>query len=264
MVRLILALLLPLTLATVLILAGALLAGRLTNAPMLAYTREIDARRDIHLYEPHSGLDMRLTNQPGQAFGPVWSPDGRRLAFYSQVGSEFPRIYVMQLPTGQPRPVTPAIQAGFYSSAAWSEDGRWLLFVYREGVTLELHHADVDAGYLGVLDDEHQAVEQYLATFGSGESITREAGRVYFDISSGPDWGLFFWPTDADSPRVLVPLQPGAQPISLAWSPDGRRLAFALIPPQARQALLYMLELDGDKVGEPRLLAVGTSAAWRP
>ena len=36
MVRLILALLLPLTLATVLILAGALLAGRLTNAPMLA------------------------------------------------------------------------------------------------------------------------------------------------------------------------------------------------------------------------------------
>ena len=51
------------------------------------------------------------------------SPDGRRLAFQA-VG----RVWVMDLPAGTPRRVTPASFAPFEYAPAWSPDGQWLAF----------------------------------------------------------------------------------------------------------------------------------------
>jgi Tol biopolymer transport system component len=65
-------------------------------------------------------IRVRLIQQP------VESPDGRRLAF-----SALTHLYVMDLPSGAPRRLTPASQRQF--EPAWSPDGQWLAYVTWQG-----------------------------------------------------------------------------------------------------------------------------------
>ncbi len=54
---------------------------------------------------------------------PVGSPDGRRLAFVAAG-----RIWIMELPNGTPRPLTPNMHPAFQLTPAWSPDGNEIAF----------------------------------------------------------------------------------------------------------------------------------------
>jgi Tol biopolymer transport system component len=69
---------------------------------------------------------FRITDDPFPVRFTRWpavSPDGRTLAFQA-VG----RIWLMRLPAGKPRRLTPAGFDHFEYSPAWSPDGRWIAF----------------------------------------------------------------------------------------------------------------------------------------
>lgn len=69
---------------------------------------------------------LRISDEPFEAKYLRWhtaSPDGRRLAFVA-----VQRLWVMDLPGGSPRRVTPDGFRPFEFSPAWSPDGRWIAF----------------------------------------------------------------------------------------------------------------------------------------
>ncbi len=69
---------------------------------------------------------FRISDDPFEARMLRWptaSPDGRRLAFHA-VG----KVWVMDLPDGEPRRLTPQGFAPFELSPAWSPDGRTIVF----------------------------------------------------------------------------------------------------------------------------------------
>ena len=49
----------------------------------VAVSRTINANRDIWLMDLSRNVLSRATSDPGREGQPVWSPDGRRLAFFS-------------------------------------------------------------------------------------------------------------------------------------------------------------------------------------
>jgi eukaryotic-like serine/threonine-protein kinase len=68
---------------------------------------------------------LQLTSPSAGAYSPLWSPDGKRIAFLSQTGDQPPRLLLVSVDGGPPAPV-PVGELPVLS-LSWSPDGQRLL-----------------------------------------------------------------------------------------------------------------------------------------
>jgi Tol biopolymer transport system component/imidazolonepropionase-like amidohydrolase len=102
-----------------------------------------------------AGAARPLLDGPLEVQMPRWtaaSPDGTRLAFQA-VG----RVWVMDLPSGTPRRLTPSTFEPFEMSPAWSPDGRSIVFT---------SWADQDMGHIWTIGADGGAPRQLTARAG--------------------------------------------------------------------------------------------------
>ena len=98
---------------------------------------EIDGNADIWLVELDRATSRRLTLDPANDGGPVWAPDGRRIAFYSgrrSGGGGRNDLYVKALDGAGPE--EPVLENGENNNLRdWSPDGRLLLYTGQTAAT---------------------------------------------------------------------------------------------------------------------------------
>jgi eukaryotic-like serine/threonine-protein kinase len=90
-----------------------------------------DARRgdgDLWIYDLPRNTRTRFTFHPTDESNFIWSPDGRRAAFFSGQAADKPTLYVKEL-SATDEGESP-LPAGFQQPTDWSLDGRFI--VYRE------------------------------------------------------------------------------------------------------------------------------------
>ena len=99
---------------------------------LIAYgARDVDGRQQIFVVEPDGAGKKRLTQDGKQNYFPVWSPDGKRLAWVSD-RSGSPQIWVMG---ADGRNASQLTTEGTNVIPAWSPDGKRLTFTSdRSGV----------------------------------------------------------------------------------------------------------------------------------
>ncbi|HEY1203063.1 MAG: protein kinase [Bryobacteraceae bacterium] len=227
--------------------------------------------------EPPAAGELRavpLTSYPGNQTSPTLSPDGNRVAFMWNGGSQdsvfSSQIYVIQIGGGPPVRITN--QAAWLFGLAWSPDDRHIAFLRQvEGDRFAIMLVPPIGG------PERKLAE--ISTFTwwppCGLSWTPDAKWLAFSARNSPGEPQSIWVVSVDtgerrrltSPRVT----PGADgDTSAAFSPDGRTLAFARWE-NAGVGRPYALSLSGDlkPEGEPRRLTDRSYAgpvgiAWLP
>ncbi|KTD23507.1 TolB protein [Legionella maceachernii] len=108
-----------------------------TNAEKAKYFLEV---ADFDGYNPQSLL---VSTEP--IMSPVWSPDGRQIAYVS-FEKKKAQIFTVSVESGKRRLLTDFV--GINNAPAWSPDGRNLAVVLSKGGSPKIYSVDLSSGYM--------------------------------------------------------------------------------------------------------------------
>jgi Tol biopolymer transport system component len=211
------------SLVLVLVIVAALaLAATASAAP-----KEVafECNLDICLLNPDNPSEVfNLTDNDATSYDedPVWSPDGKRLAFVARFATTFPQvvnIYTME-PEAPGQTFNGAVQVTHFTDylstdeLAWSPDGSKLAFVRGN------QSYGNNALYVVNADGSSANATEIPTTSGAAHpTFSADSGKIAFSHGSQ----IYTVNSDISSPATPLPGATGEEP---AWSPDGGRIAY--------------------------------------
>jgi Tol biopolymer transport system component/DNA-binding winged helix-turn-helix (wHTH) protein len=206
----------------------------------------------IHIKQRNSESTLRLTDEPGWAAWPVWSPDGQTVA-YVQGGDSLNVISLVPSLGGASRPLYEV--AGWVEGLDWSPDRKTLVFSARDPATLT-HRL-----FLLSLDDLEVTPLPTERPDGAGDFLPRfspdGSTLAWIGLDQTGRTGLFTVPSAGGTVRTVHMGMAALQ--GLAWTSNGGSLVYAAAP--AGRFDLWRIDVAG---GSPVWIPTPGDFAWNP
>ena len=167
----------------------------------------------IYVMNSDGTSTKRITDHnSGDACGPVWSPDGKKIAYYAFAQtqpSRDPEIWLMDADGSNPKKLT-----DHGMDPSWSPDGRQLAFAsHRDGI-FQIYAMSSDGSNIRRLT-KHNAEDSNPAWGPDGKTI------AYISATQNDRRGLFVMNADGSEPQGLVHSK-NQDFCFPTWSSDGR------------------------------------------
>ena len=207
---------------------------------------------EIWLINVQSSESRNLTPSWGTSYRPAWSPDGKRLAFYSDK-HKTAQLWIWEVGEDEPRlasdvKVRPFLEMAL--SPLWTPDGTRII------VRL---HSETEISEEASPDTEKASVTVFASPIaGQPENEFRPRRTSWFDARYRADIGII----RVDTGEVQT-LAHGLYPYVIRVAPDGATAAFMGFQGLEKNAQLlyklYLLPLSGEP---PRLVADSLKFGW--
>jgi serine/threonine protein kinase/Tol biopolymer transport system component len=204
------------------------------------------------LYDLQRNLLTPLTSDPGRFFNPVWSPDGRRLA-YSGFAVGAPTLYVKNADgSGRAERLTDAPtekrEAAEFPNS-WSPDGSTIAYIQVRMLTGGKPDRDVCVASSETKRPERRCLESPFAE--SAAAFSPDGHWMAYVSDESGRQEVYVRPFPAAGGRIKISSDGGSEPV---WTRGGRELLYR----QGNQFLSVEVRTEpGLAAGTPRLLFSG-------
>ena len=199
----------------------------------IAFTSERDGNTDIYVMNADGSGVTRLTEHPGDDWGPDWSPDGQLIAFSSTRDGDLD-IYVMNADGSGVTRLTE--HPGDDWGPDWSPDGQLIAFSSTRDGDLDIY----------VMNADGSGVTQLTNNPGRDGSPAWSPGGGQIAFSSQRDGNTDIYVMNADGSGVTQLTNHPGSDNAPAWSPGGEQIAFN--NDRDGNTDIYVMNADGSGV----------------
>jgi TolB protein len=228
-----------------------------SGTPGLAATRFLYVTNGrVYRIDSDGEQAVPLTPEGGTALSPVWSPDGRSIA-YTRLEGGRGGVIVQPLAGGASQ-VAPGAQSGLNITPSFAPDGRTLAFARSDESGTDIFTSNVA--------DRCCAQRLTVGRFADNLSPTfsPDGRRIAFvSTRSGPPQ-IYVMAANGTDQELLAPFDYGATGASNApeWSPDGARVVFHR--DVSRSPQIFLVDVAGRRVTQLTSSGRNEDPTWGP